>query len=274
MEFRGMARHGASNVLSLLLLWQLVSPPTDLRADVDQPMAISFSTLTSGSSTSNGASTASVSPTANALVVLVVAQSVAGGGATDINDTLAVSGNGITWTEVSQTIFAVRRNLWVFVGSNASPSTGSITLTFSSGNGSTFEQMKWSVSEATGVDVGGTPIGTAYTTASSGTAATVTVSETPGSGDFVFAAFALEDNNTPSLNAELDTTLHSFGDTTGARRLTTAYDSAPDSSPTPGITWTGTTGYGGVAFVVNASAGAAATSFPFFRNPMAHMLVR
>ena len=213
-------------------------------------MAIAWTELTEGFSASNPGVTASISPTADRWVFVAVATSSTEGphaGEVDI------SGCGITWAKVSEIDFGGRRTVHVFRGMNASPTTGALTITWTDDGGSgAYEQMKWSVDEASGVHAT-VPVGTAYTTASSGETMAVTVSETPDSGDHVYAAMALEDNNATTLNGELATKLSDFGDATGARHLTVAYDDTPDSSPTPGMSWTGSTSYGGIAFIVETA---------------------
>lgn len=122
----------------------------------------------------------------------------------------------------------------------------------------------WSIVQVEGLD-GTTHNGTVYTNFTSGaTSLSVTVSDVPDSGDFVLAGFSIESNSTsPTRNSELDTTIHSVDGGTDLRAMFTAYDSVPDSTPVPGITWTGTNSAYGIAVVLNVAAGAAATSYPF-----------
>lgn len=217
-------------------------------------MAVTFAELTNGFSTSNPATSASISPTANRDIYIGVWGSTSTG---PNNGTITITGAGITWTQIgSDVLFAGRRMLAVFHGKDASPSAGTLSITWTDDGGSgTFEQMKWSVIDTLSANAT-TPNGSVFTTSGTGTAATITISETPDSGDSVLAFFGLEDDNATTLNAELSTKLTDFGDSTGVRHVTTANENSPDSSPTPGITWTGSTGFGGAAFIVNAAAGA------------------
>ena len=216
-------------------------------------MALSLSALTSGSSTSNPATTASISPTAGRKWLAVITVSMPGGYSTSASDSLAVSGAGLTWTQLSRVAtWGTRRALYVFRG-DGTPSSGALTLTFTPNFGAA-EQLKWAIVELDGIDTT-TPYGTAYTNSGSGTAASVTVSETPDAGDFILFLHGQEDGNTDTLNSELDTSLIRIGDSTGSRRFGISYDSAPDSTPAPGVTWTGSCSWGAIGFVLNAGAG-------------------
>ena len=266
-----------SDWITLSQLLPDVQPPPSRAAVLfgGAPMPLSLTALTSGSSTSNPSTTATISPTAGRKWLAVVAVSVAGGGVTSVSDTIGVTGAGLTWIQVAQiSTWGSRRGLYVFRG-DGTPSSGVLTLTYTPGSGGSFEQQKWAIVEISGGDTT-TPYGTAYTNLGSGTDASVTVSDAPDAGDFVFFAHAQEDNNTDTLGAELDTSLVRVGDATGARRLGVSYDSAPDSTPAPGVTWTGAASWGAIGFVLNVGAGAAATSLPpASRSPfLAHMLVR
>lgn len=236
--------------------------PTGLWGNIEtsggNPMALSIAELTSGSGTSNPATTASISPTSGRQWLASVAVSVVGGYQTTSSDTVAITGAGLTWTAVGQVkVFGARRGLYVLKGTGT-PSSGALTITFTPGAGATFESFKWGIVEITDTDA--TPYGTAYTNSGSGTAASVTVSDTPDAGDFVFFVHAQEDNNTDSLNSELDTSLIRVGNTTGARRFGISYDTSPDSTPVPGVTWTGSCSWAAIGFIINAGSSAATVS--------------
>lgn len=222
-------------------------------------MALAITHLIDGSLASNGGSTGTVNATAGARVLVSLGISVAAGGFTDAGDSVAISGGGVTWTQKGRVeTWGSRRATYTFE-SSATPSSATLAITFTPVYIATWESTKYSVDEVTGMDTT-TPFGTAYTyTSASPTSAPVTVSETPDAGDMVYYAAGLEDNNTPSLGSELDTTLISFGDTVGVRRFITAYDSSPDSTPEPSVTWSPGCGTGAVAFVVNVAAGGGGT---------------
>jgi len=241
----------------------LPAVPTGVWGNIEQiggnPMALSIATLTSGSGTSNPGTTASISPTSGRQWLAAVAVSVAGGYETASGDDLSISGAGLTWTAVGQVkVFGSRRALYVLKGTGT-PSSGALSITFTTSAGAVFESYKWGIVEITSTDA--TPYGTAYTnTSGSGTAASVTVSTTPDAGDFVFFVHAQEDNNTDSLNSELDTSLIRIGNATGARRFGISYDTSPDSTPVPGVTWTGSCAWAAIGFVINAGSSAATVS--------------
>ena len=110
--------------------------------------AITAVNLTSGSSGAPGSSvgTASVTPSANKLVLATVGWGFA------TTNTPTLSGNGITWVEVVKK----RDNnhkIAVFRGMVASPTAGAITIDFAA---ETQNYVKWSVDEFTNMDTTGT----------------------------------------------------------------------------------------------------------------------
>lgn len=229
-------------------------------------MAITITALTSGYETTTHPSvTASISPASGSVVYAYVGIALAGGSFSHGSDSLSGSGAGLTWTTIGtvSNVGGDRRRLFLMRGTGT-PSSGAVTWTFTPGGGETWTETAWSIVQIEGLD-GTTPNGTVYTNFTSGaTSLSVTVSDVPDSGDFVLAGFSIESNSTsPTRNSELDTTIHSLDGGSDMRALFTAYDSVPDSTPAPGITWTGTNSAYGIAVVLNVAAGASATSFPF-----------
>lgn len=114
-------------------------------------LTISESLLTSGGSSVDGTSisTASVSPTGNALVLAAV-HAVAGGGGPS---TPTATGNGLTWVEVDTADCDANRRLTVFRAMGASPSAGAITFDFGATSHTSFT---WAVVQFTNVDTSGT----------------------------------------------------------------------------------------------------------------------
>lgn len=115
-------------------------------------MAITASHLTDGYSgtDANSYATASVSPTANSLVLLKVYHALSTGSIT----TPTASGAGLTFTAVqtlTQGADPVRR-ITIFRGLSASPSSGAITIDF---GGQTQDNCTWSVDEFAGIDTSG-----------------------------------------------------------------------------------------------------------------------
>lgn len=115
-------------------------------------MALAVNLLTSGSSTTDASSyvTASVSPTANALICVVyLARKATGNPATP-----TITGNGLTYTEVvTNTTSPLNFNdVALFRALDPSPTSGAITIDF----GETVTSCIWFVFEITGVDTSGT----------------------------------------------------------------------------------------------------------------------
>lgn len=120
-------------------------------------MTISASSLTSGFSSTSGTSfsTASITPTANRLVLIAIELAYH---VPSASQTLTVTGNGLTWVEVA------RQDIWtsgvsfngqlvIFRAMGASPTTGAITITSGS---TTVDMMAWSVVQFSGIDTTGT----------------------------------------------------------------------------------------------------------------------
>jgi len=114
--------------------------------------------------------TASVTPSANKLVLVTVGSRLSGGSPNEPT----LSGNGLTYVSVA-TQTRIENRVTVFRAMGASPSAGAITISF---GGQTQSQAGWSVSEYTNMDTGGTNGSGAVVQsggASSGTSATYTV---------------------------------------------------------------------------------------------------
>jgi hypothetical protein len=118
-------------------------------------MAISATHLTTNQSGSSATSynTASITPSANKLVLIAVGHQIT---ASAPVVTPTVSGCGLTWVEVAtkpQSAGSVFRRITVFRAMGASPSTGALTIDFGAQS-----QLRcgWSVSEFDGVDTSGT----------------------------------------------------------------------------------------------------------------------
>ncbi len=224
-------------------------------------MALTLTNLAASSSTSNGAGTASVSVPNNSAVYVAVGVAYANGAgnsAMTISGTLAGSLDGGVLTELVEVEdFGSRRTLWCYRGINTTGSTqsGTILFTASDAPNTGYQEHFWAVDKVEGIDTT-TPNGTVTTNAANGvTSASVTVTGTPDSGDFVYAAFAHTSASAAmTRNGELDNTLSETGGGANFRRLLTAYDSAPDGSPTPGVSWSGAEDYAGIAFIINVGA--------------------
>ena len=218
-------------------------------------MAITVTALDSGTFTSSPGTTASISLDAGEMVVVDVATA----NSSSFQDhTVTVTGSGLTFGLLTgaKVEWGYRRYIQRHYAVASGSFSGTLSIEVVTGGG-TWQEAIYSVHKISGFDTG-TPWGTVYTNATPSTPAgratslSVTVSDTPDSGDIVDAAFGIEGASVSStLNGELDTTIHNVGGGGNVRTLHTAYDSAPDSNPTPGVTWTGDSYAGGYAVVCN-----------------------
>lgn len=113
-------------------------------------MTITEANLTGNSDGDPGftRTTASITPTANRLVLLAFFNNANSGSA---GGDPTVAGNGLTWVQVVRIDFSTR-TLFLYRALGASPSTGSITIDFPEQSLLT----RWSVSEYAGIDTSGT----------------------------------------------------------------------------------------------------------------------
>ena len=217
-------------------------------------MAISCSHLTGGDGgSSSPVTTASISPSAGDLVFVVVTWATQ---ASTYHSADSCSGAGITWTRLTYFTYASRRFTHVYVGISDGTS-GALTLSFTPST-STIRDVLYTVDAFSGADVSGTPYGTLYEATGAGvTSASVTISETPDTGDWVACWIGVENAGVGlTINSELDTEQYSIETGSDVRSIGFGTDSSPDSSPTPGWTWTGSCDYGICGLIINvASAG-------------------
>lgn len=121
-------------------------------------MAIGVSALTLGSSSTNTTTynTASITPTANRLVLLAIEMARSGTAAPPA--VFTVTGNGLTWVEVAKVGvgFSSGANyngqVSLFRAMGASPSAGAVQIV----TDATATSMAWSIVEFSGIDTSGT----------------------------------------------------------------------------------------------------------------------
>ncbi|MGZ6865283.1 MAG: beta strand repeat-containing protein [Blastococcus sp.] len=217
-------------------------------------MAVTPTHLTTGGTTTDATSftTASITPSANALVLLAVINTLGSGTA----PTPTVSGNGLTWVQV-QSSGTSSRQLNVWRGMGASPTAGAITI--STGATSTSSCL-WSVIQYDGVDTSGTngsgAIAQSFTaTPAAATSTSQPFTTTPTAGNAVFGAVGLAVNNVATAGSGW-----TLGGATGvsstAVGLLSEYD-ATDPLPTAvSASWTGS----GNSFVIGVEVKAAPSS--------------
>lgn len=216
-------------------------------------MAISIASKTRGSSTTDGTSfaTASVTPAANALMLLAIAP-VQGSGST----TPTVTGNGLTWVSIDGGEYGGSgsgRQVHLFRALGASPSAGAITMDFGA---TTQIAIAWALSECTGMDTSGTNGSGAIVQSgkqvpsSSGTGLVVTLSAFASASNAAFGMFShgTNEGHTPGSGfAELD----DVGAATPEIRLQTEWqinDNTVDS------TWATSDTRGAIAVEIKAAA--------------------
>lgn len=222
-------------------------------------MAITQTSLTSGSSIVSGTSfaTASVTPTANALIIATFTPR---NGASTNPGSMSVTGNGLTWVSIGSVNFdnasSSRRTMQMFRALGAAPSTGVITFT----TAETDTGGTWTVDQFTGVDTSGTNgsgavVQFATNSDPSATVATLTVT---------LAAFGSVNNGTYGVFCNTDGTstttagsgfskVSDIGDSNAAvsQRQTSEFNSANDTSVD--ITFSTTAELGGIAIEIKAS---------------------
>lgn len=202
-------------------------------------MAIAATTLTDSGSESdtNAYSTASVSPTGNALILACVATRGVGGVAGDTPT--SVTGNGLTWEEVDSHITnSVRVSIFRAMG--ASPSSGAVTFNFSGNQGN----ATWAIVQVTGVTTGGSNGADAVvqptTNGGTATSGTVTLSTFLHANNRPFAFFAIEaaEGLLPSNFTELsDNNTGAPVHASAAEWHDTTADTTADYSWTSSVPW-------------------------------------
>jgi len=155
-------------------------------------MPVTISALTSDIDSTNATvyTTASVTPTANRLVLILI--HCRSDEATQADPT-SVAGNGLTWVKVNSVKYKVGvnedRSIWVYRALGASPSAGSIVITFPT----TKFDCHWSVVEFADVDTGGTngsvAVVQSVTNAGAGTTPSVTLAAFGSVDNATYGAF-------------------------------------------------------------------------------------
>lgn len=139
--------------------------------------ALSMTDLTNSVTTTNANSytTASITPTANHLILAWIMNSDTTNPATP-----TLAGNGLTWVQIttvsSQVVSGQYKRVTVFRAMGASPTSGTITITASSSTGAGWDIQDWSGIDTSGTNGSGA-IGVSNTnSASAATSLTVTLS--------------------------------------------------------------------------------------------------
>lgn len=131
-------------------------------------------TLDHGSSTNTaGFSTNSITPVPNALILATLFEE----GAHVSGESIAISGNGMTWVQVAASLVPIQNRMTTWRGMSGTPAPGAITFTPSGGTGSA--NYLWLIDQFEHVDISGAngagAIVQSGTTTTNGTAGTMSV---------------------------------------------------------------------------------------------------
>lgn len=228
--------------------------------------AVGSSNLTNSNDTDGNstATTASVTPTSNALVLISIATRT---NITADPNIPTVTGNSLTWEVVQSIVYdttgASRKRLTVLRALGASPSTGTISIDF---GGQNQTDVVWSVSEFTGVDTSGSNGSGAIVQSNSTFNATLASSYSIALGAFsstnnaTFGAFAGSGTATlPATAGSGFTILGSEATASGGALVVDEYKSTNDTGVD--ISWSGNTDNGAVAIEIKeAVAGSSVES--------------
>lgn len=213
-------------------------------------MAITASVLTANVDPADATSftTASISPTGNALLLAAVLNR-RGAGAT----LPTCSGNGLTWVEVTNHLLSSVRRLTVFRALGASPSAGAVTFDF---GGNTQEVAMWSVSQFTGVVTTGTNGSGAIVqvptpTTGTGTSGSVTLAALASANNMAWGAFHHTANQTKTVGSGF-TILSNQSEGTGPLSLADEYQL---NVTTVDMSWVTSTAWAAIAVEIAAASG-------------------
>lgn len=220
---------------------------------------ITATNLTSGYDTDGNstASTSSVSPSANKLLLLTVVSRTA---ITADPNQPTVTGNGLTWIAVDSLLWdtssSSRKKTTVFRAMGSSPSTGAISIDF---GGQNQTHVSWGLEEFTGIDTSGTSGSGAIVQTAKGyddtteqASFTVTLGAFSNINNATFGAWGCGDDTSPTtagagFTKYSDVTISGAGDP----RLTTEFKNSNDTSVD--ISWAGTVlEKGGIAIEIKA----------------------
>lgn len=211
-------------------------------------MSITVSQLTGGQSATDATSyaTASISPSANKLVLVTVFSEAGTASAP------TVTGASMTWTQIDTQAQSGRR-VTVFRSLNASPGSGALTIDFGA---NTQDNIMWTVEEFTGMDITGTNgsgaiVQVTKNTVSGGTALTVTLAAFSNVNNATYGAFGIGVSTTSTAGSGFS----KVGDQgVGNNRMTTEFKDTNDTSVD--ITWAdiATDDSGGIAIEIKAGA--------------------
>jgi len=221
--------------------------------------APTFTNLTHGSGTTHPFVTASIAPTGNRLLILTLNCYISAG---SVNMSApSVSGNGVTWVQFENqsidTAGTDRADMFQFRGMVASPSSGTVTITFSAPIPG---RCSWSIDQSDGnVDTSGTDGSGAIVQSNSSVSATTVTTQptsflsTMTSGNSGFFACGDENNSAQTEKSGWTELADEIGTTLVG--LETQYIAGTDTGGSS--TWT--TAARAASFVVEIAAAGATT---------------
>jgi hypothetical protein len=185
--------------------------------------------------------TQSISYGANTHVYVLAAVSMS----TNCNDgdsfAIANGTAGLTWTSVFHACdHANQRRAWIlYRGTSGSSGSGTVTIDYDP-FGATQESYAWSIVEAVGLNSGTPNDAAGEGFQANGTSNATADLGDPDAGDVVLWACNVESTGvSASLNGEGGAQVEHFEAPTGIRTIVTGYDTTPDATPQPGLTWSG-----------------------------------
>jgi len=197
--------------------------------------------LTANTGTSDPVSTASISPTSGAFLLVTIGLSFSSGLP---EDNLTPSGLGGSGTKLGTGQYGLRRRGWLYRVTGVS---GSGTLSFDYTGAGTPQEWAWNVAEVTGHDPTTPTEGFNVANADASTSQTVTSGGTAQAGDATYSSLCLESNIDASVEAGWAPLGQTTTGSTGVRRVESAWDADADLSHA--WTWDGSS-QGNAAFIV------------------------
>ena len=197
--------NGVPSVASTIRNSASPSSPPVAPSNLTATATLSATNLTSGVvTTGSRVTTASVTPAANALILLEVRNTTG----TNPPSIPSVNGNGLTWVQVATktfgTIAAPTRRVTLFRAMGSAPTSGGITIDFGGVNQS--NGCAWSVDQWTGVDTSGTSgsgaiLQSAVNAADSATSITATLAAFASPNNAAYGAIGATGNAAPTVGS-------------------------------------------------------------------------
>lgn len=247
--------HGLRRVVPTLI--SLFTWLLSLSSSVTAWATITQTTLTSGS---NGAdqtryTTASVSPSANRLIIAFIQNSRG----TSPASTPTLSGNGLTWVPINTATYrseggADRGRVTMFRAMGATPSAGPVTIDF---GGVQQKGCTWAIVEFRDVDTSGTNgsgavAQSARQSANDVTSLTITLAAFGSSSNGTAAMFAIKENTLDLVPETGWTQIAEVNYSSGSNEMMCQWRSDPDT--TPSASWGLRTKGAGIAIEIKAAA--------------------